>query len=109
MISAVARRIDKLEHRFGIAKQPCIVVVATRAGCQLALDDDACVEILRESGFLSDDPLFASVNLLRIPDGLSAEEMERFLRLNGAEICGARSATKPCGPAAHSVRDAPAE
>jgi hypothetical protein len=59
-------------------------------GCELALDTDACVEILRESGFLPDGPHFAAVNLLHVPDGLNAEELWRFLRERGAEICGSR-------------------
>ena len=87
------RRIDKLEDRLGIAaaKRPTTVLVAARAGCKLALDNDACVEILRESGFLLDGRVFASVNLLLIPDGLNARALERFLRERGAEICGHRT------------------
>jgi len=104
MIRTAIRRIDKLEHRLGIAaaKRPCSVVVATRAGCKLALDNDACVEILRESGFLPDGPRFAAVNLLQIPDGLNAGELKRFLRKNGAEICGFTQ--NPWGSAAADVR-----
>lgn len=90
MIKTVTNRIGKLEHRFGIVKQPCMVVVATRSGCELALDDDSCIDILREGGFLPDGPQFAAVNLLQVPDGLNAKELERFLREHGAEICGAR-------------------
>jgi hypothetical protein len=105
MIRTAIRRIDKLEHRLGItaAKRPCLVVVATRAGCKLALDDDACLQILRESGFLLDGPRFAPVNLLQIPDGLNAKDLERFLRENGAEICGART-RNPCASSAADVR-----
>jgi hypothetical protein len=105
MMRTAIRRIDKLEHRLGIAaaKRPCSVVVATRAGCELALNNDACVEILRESGFLPDGPHFAAVNLLRIPDGLNAKEPERFLREHGAEICGS-SPQNPSASAAVDVR-----
>jgi len=106
MMRTAIRRIDKLEHRLGIAtaKQHCAVVVATRAGCKLAFDSDACVEILRESGFLPDRPHFAAVNLLQIPDGLNAGELKRFLRENGAKICGF-STQNHCASAADVRRD----
>jgi hypothetical protein len=105
MMRTAIRRIDRLENRLGIAaaKRPCLVVVAARAGCKLALDNDACIEILRESGFLPDGPHFAAVNLLQIPDGLNAKQLERFLRENGAEICGA-STQNPCASSAADVR-----
>jgi hypothetical protein len=69
----------------------------------MALDDDACLQILRESGFLPDGPHFAAVNLLRIPDGLTAGELKRFLREEGAEICGA-SPQNPSASAASDLR-----
>jgi hypothetical protein len=105
MIRTAIRRIDRLENRLGIAaaKRPCSVVVATRAGCKLALDEDACLQILRESGFLPDGPHFAAVNLLQIPDGLNAGELKRFLRENGAKICGF-STQNHCASAAADVR-----
>jgi len=34
----------------------------------------------------------------KIPSGLSAKEMERFLRENGAQLCGSRPAQSPRGP-----------
>jgi hypothetical protein len=86
----VTRRIDKLEVRLGIAalKRPCTAIVVTGPGCEFAFSHDACVEILRESGFLPDGVLFGIVDLQRIPRWLTAKELERFLRQNGAEICG---------------------
>ena len=99
------RRIDKLENRLGIAaaKLPCTPVVVSRAGWGLALDNDTCVQILSESGFLPDGPFFALVDLTRIPHGLTAKELERFLRENGAEICGPRNAQNQGGPAGAHV------
>jgi predicted P-loop ATPase len=44
----------------------------------------------RESGFLPTGPV-GVVNLGQIPDGLNAEELERLLRKDGAEICGLRA------------------
>jgi len=52
---------------------------------KLALDDDTCVGILRECGFLPAQR-FGVLNLGRIPDGLNAKETERFLRERGAEL-----------------------
>ena len=66
-------------------------MVVTTAGRGLALDQDRCVQILRESGFLPTGPV-GVVNLGDIPEGLNAEELERFLRKNGAETRGLRSA-----------------
>ena len=53
--------------------------------------EDRCVQILRECGFLPTGPV-GVVNLGDIPEGLNAEELERFLRKNGAETRGLRSA-----------------
>jgi hypothetical protein len=62
-------------------------VLAIRAGCKLALNHDACIEILRESGFLPDGPHFAAVILLGVLGGMNAAELDRFLRENGEEGC----------------------
>jgi hypothetical protein len=40
----------------------------------------------------------------KIPSGLSAKEMERFLRENGAQLCGSRPAQSPRGPGDGGVR-----
>jgi hypothetical protein len=56
------------------------------SGVGLALDPHACVEILRECGFLRKGGC-RCVNLLDIPKGLNAEATARYLRENGAEIC----------------------
>jgi hypothetical protein len=76
----------------------------TAAGRGLALDQDRCIQILRECGFLTTGPV-GVVNLGQIPDGLNTKELERFLRKDGAEICGLRSAQNHGGPA----RGAPQE
>ena len=83
-------RIAKLEHRFWpAAGKPGFLVVVCRAGWGLALDMDTCVGILRECGFIPTSHAgFLLVNLSGIEFGLSAEELERFLREKGAELCG---------------------
>ena len=85
----IARRLQKLERGFGLgpgAEQ--LLVVVTAAGKRLALDPDRCVQILRECG-LPTGPV-GLVNLGQIPDGLNEEELETFLREDGADICGLR-------------------
>ena len=83
-------RIRKLEDRFwiGNGKQPLLLVLC-HAGWGLALDQDRCIQILSECGFLPTGAI-GLVDLLGIPDGLNAEELERYLREDGAETCGLR-------------------
>jgi hypothetical protein len=80
------RRLNKLKNRLlpeqMEAEEP-LRITLWRHGQKLSLDHDTCLRILRESGFRT-----ASVWLDRIPDGLSAAELTRYLRENGATICG---------------------
>jgi hypothetical protein len=52
---------------------------------ELALDEERCIEILRECGHLPTGPGLGIVSLYEIPDGLNAQELERYLRKDGAE------------------------
>ena len=82
------RRIRKLEDRSSLGNgRPQRLWVACKAGWGLAMEQDKCIEILRECGFLPTGR-FGVVNLCQIPDGLNAEELEKFLRENGAETRG---------------------
>jgi hypothetical protein len=87
-MTTIDRRIRKLEDRFWIGgrKQPLLIVV-TQAARRLALDQDRCMQILGECGFLPTGPV-GVVNLGNIPNGLNAEQLERFLREHGSETCG---------------------
>jgi pseudouridine-5'-phosphate glycosidase len=51
------------------------------------------MQILEECGFL---PAIGVVNIGAIPGGLSAEELERFLREDGAQICSPQPSTDGC-------------
>jgi hypothetical protein len=96
MMRTVAGRIDRLENRLGIAAgKPKLRVIICRAGWGEALSLDRCSEILSECGFLPDG--ISVVDLLHIPEDLNAEELERYLRENGAEICGPRGAQSQNG------------
>jgi hypothetical protein len=83
-MKAISKRLCELENRLGIGtRTEQKLWVVTIAGRQLALDEDACVGILRDCGFLPTHR-FGVVDLSKIPDGLNAKEMERFLREKGA-------------------------
>jgi hypothetical protein len=87
-VKAIARRLRRLEDQFGPADgKPRHLLVVCNAGWGLALDRDTCIQVLDECGFLPAHGL-GLVNLGEIPEGLNAEETERFLRENAAEICG---------------------
>jgi len=91
-VRTIARRLQKLERGFGLGPEPeQLLVVVTAADRGLALDQDRCIEILRECGFLPTGPV-GVVNLGDIPQGLNADQLERFLRKDGAETCGLRGA-----------------
>jgi hypothetical protein len=99
----VTRRVRRLEARFGCGdgSSEGIRLVVCRPSRKPALDEDACIEILRECGFL---PVVNGIGVHfldfgKIPGGLNAKETERFLRENGSEICGFRSAQNHGGPA----------
>jgi len=87
-MKTIDRRIRKIEERFWPANdKPTLLLVVTSAARVLALDEDRCIEILRECGYLPTGPI-GLVNLGQIPHGLTAEELERYLREDGAETCG---------------------
>ena len=83
---AFDRRLNKLEHEFGIRKETWrMLLLVSEAAKKLALSKSDCVHILDEAGFLLPSGC-VMVNLGGIPEGLSAEETKRFLLDYGAEI-----------------------
>ena len=92
-MKTIDNRVRKLENRF-FDDKPQLLWMACQAGWGLALDQDRCIEILGECGFLPTGR-FGVVNLCQIPDGLSAEGLETYLRENGAETRGFRGAQDP--------------
>ena len=92
-MKTISKRLVKLEERLGLADgKPPFLVVVTYADRSLALDQDRCVEILRECGHLRSGTM--CVNLGRVPRGLNAKELESYLRKHGAETCGMQSRTQ---------------
>jgi hypothetical protein len=91
-MKSIDNRVRKLENRFCDTK-PQLLWVACQAGWGLALNQDRCIEILGECGFLPTGR-FGVVNLCQIPDGLNATDLERFLRENGAQTRGLQAKTQ---------------
>ena len=56
--------------------------VVKLVGQEFALDQDRCIEILGECGFLP-RTRFGVLSFCGIPDGLNAKELEQYLRTNG--------------------------
>jgi hypothetical protein len=83
---AISRRLNKLEHKFGMAPGDRLIMILTTSAKNLALDKDTCVRILDEAGFLHTTGI-GLVNLIDIPTGLNAEQTEKFLREEGFKIC----------------------
>jgi hypothetical protein len=88
-------RLERLERRTEADTSGLVITVA--AAKYYALDAERCTEILRECGYLHSSPTV--IRLTRIPDGLNARELERYLREHGDEICG-RKPGSGSGPAA---------
>jgi len=87
-MKTVDSRIRRLQGRLCPDNgHPQRLWVLIKAGYGLALDQDSCIQILDECGFLPTGR-FGVVNLCAIPYGLNAEELEQFLRRNGTETCG---------------------
>ena len=86
------RRVGRLERRTIASQEEGLRLVLRRSDVELALDTDRCVEILREGGFVPTGPGISILDLSRVPDGLSAKELERHLRHHGEEIYKGRAA-----------------
>ena len=87
-MKAIDSRIRRLQSRLCPDNgQPQHFWIAVLAGAEFALDQDRCIEILRECGFLP-STRFGVLNFFGVPNGLNAKELEQYLRKNGAAICG---------------------
>jgi len=87
-MKAIDSRIRRLQQQLCPDEgQPQHIWVTVLAGQEFALDQDRCIEILRECGFLPSS-CFIVLHFFGIPHGLNAKELEQHLRRNGAQICG---------------------
>jgi hypothetical protein len=91
------RRLDNLEHRLGIAKNQRRFRVLLDSVGMRGLSNDRCIQILQECGFLNTG-LVGIADFTQIPNGLNANETERFVRDNGARICGSQGGQSPGAP-----------
>jgi hypothetical protein len=104
-MKALTRRIGRLEHQLSTdGSSPGILLVLSGVGCQLALDQDKCIQILCECELLSAGGVCV-VDFSKVPHGLNAEETKKFLREKGAEICGLRSAQNYGGRAGGALQE----
>jgi hypothetical protein len=87
---SLRHRIEKLESGWTQAAEGGIHLFVYRAGMELALDGNRCVDILREAGFLRSGPFLSVIRLLDVPWGLDASALEAYLRTHGTKICGPR-------------------
>ena len=96
-MNAIHRRLQRLEEPLGVVNgtvREGVQLVVCRLDCEQALDLDNCVQILRDCGSLYVGPFIGLVDLTTIPNGLSPESTERFLRDNAATTCGPRLMTR---------------
>jgi hypothetical protein len=87
-MKAIDSRIRRLQHQLcpDVGQEPRFWV-SVIFGREFALDQDKCIEILGEGGFLP-KTRFGVLHFSGIPDGLDARGLEKYLRINGAKICG---------------------
>ena len=87
-MKAIDTRIRRLQQQLIPDKgQEQGIWLTVRYGQKFALARDRCIEILRECGLLP-TTRWLVLTFWDIPDGLNAQELEQYLRTNGAEICG---------------------
>jgi hypothetical protein len=98
MTRILARRLKELETRIVPPREPPRLWIACNPGWGLALGEDRCLQILGECGFLPTGVRFGAVNLLCVPGGLDAEELEGFLREHGALTRDFQRTQNYCGP-----------
>ena len=91
-MKSIHSRIRKIESQLLPGnKEPQRLWAVCNPDWGLALDPNRCKDILGECGFLP-TVRFGVVNLLQVPDGLNADQLERFLRTNGSETCRGQEA-----------------
>jgi len=81
--TSIESRINKLEHRFGTARDAAryIVILTDR---DLSDDEEAYIEMLHKAGSFPGGGVLM-VNFMSIPCGLTAIEIDRFVRENEAK------------------------
>jgi hypothetical protein len=84
---SIRRRIEKLESGRREAAEGGIHLFVLRAGMELAVDGNRCVEILRQAGYLQSGLFMSVIRLLNVPWGLDADALGTYLRDHGGKIC----------------------
>jgi hypothetical protein len=108
-MKTVASRISRLEQRLGIAgTAPMYLIILNDRELAHIDDADIYIKILDEAGFLHTAG-FGIVDFSQIPCGLGHNEAEKFVRENGAKICGRRGAQNPGGRKVEVVQERSAQ
>jgi hypothetical protein len=79
----------RLEDRIAPPPERQIHCTVNLASRELAPDNQTCLAILEEEGFLG-TRVVCVVDLCGLPDGLNAAELERYLREHGRELVSPR-------------------
>ena len=85
-MKATGKRLLKLEERLSPGEPPHLIFFCSSM-YEGFLDTKRCRTILGECGFLPTTPGVHIVDLLDLPDGLNEEEIDRWLRVHGADTC----------------------
>ena len=83
---AIGRRLLKLEQRLSPGEPPQLIF-SFSVLYEGFLDIERCRRTLDECGFLPKSPGIHIVNLWDLPEGLSGEEIDAWLREHGASTC----------------------
>jgi hypothetical protein len=99
MMRNIEGRLSKLEDRVGVMCNPprYLVFIMCAGNSHSQAELDTYVRLLDGAGRLPAGG-FVPIDLCAVPMGLNAEEMARYVRDYGAQICGARGAYAPGGP-----------
>lgn len=87
-MKTIHSRLRRLEDRFGLANgEPRLLLVVCPAGAEEVLDIDRCIQILDDCGSLpTHGPVLVDLMKLKIPLGLTENELEQHLREHVAEL-----------------------
>lgn len=90
----LSHRLARLEQQMAVQAGCGMQIVVRALARHLVLDDDECLKVLDEFGFVQHDRISVA-DLTQIPEGLSVNELKQYLRVHGAEICGP-TRVQPC-------------
>ena len=95
----ITKRVTNLESKFGVTGgKPGILLIVSASHRSGPLNNDQCMQMIKECGLLPTGPGHHIVNLCNLPRHLSPEEFRKFLRKHGAEATRLRPRTATHNP-----------